>query len=195
MQCRNFIVFFYLFCVAAAFVFAQEQDESKNENKVYSGKQNSDWEAAQSELGNIKGKLDAQESRVRDLIVEKGELKGEDLALRMDELKVEYRKLQAITESYNKLNQEYLTKFPERGIKDTRVYKRIKIKSLQSFEEDLTVQGSVNRLQDKILKQYPRANEDKKNKKIKSTTLQNDKTEDLKKPDQVEVIDQIILKK
>ena len=130
---------------------------------------------------------------VGSLIAGKNQLSGEALALKMEELKKEYRKLETLTDEYNRLNLEYLTKFPERGTKEKRIYKRIKPKSLQALEEDLTVQGRVNRLQNKILNQYPNANATGKKKKIKPE--KKSEVENSKKPDLNDVTEQIIFKK
>lgn len=190
MQCHKSIIYFCIF-LASSFVVAKEKTDPIIEDKEYSGKQNSDWEKTQADLGTVRGKLDSQETLVGSLIVGKSQLSGEALALKMEELKKEYRKLEKLTDEYNKLNLEYLTKFPERGTKEKRIYKRIKPKSLQALEEDLTVQGRVNRLQNKILNQYPNANAigKKKNPEKKS------EVENSEKPDIDDVTGQIIFKK
>lgn len=192
MQCHKFIICFYIF-LTSALAIAKEKPVQIIDDKEYSGKQSSDWEKAQADLGTIKGKLESQEVLVANLISGKKQLSGEALALKMEELKKEYIKLKMLTEEYNKLNLEYLTKFPERGIKEKRIYKRIKTKSLQALEEDLTVQGRVNRLQNKILNQYPNANLTDKKKKInseKKAEIENSKNSDVD-----EVTEQIIFNK
>lgn len=137
--------------------FAQEEPNSAYLNKDYSGKQSGEWEKIQLELGTRKGKLEAQITLVKNLIESKNSLKGEALDLKLGELKSEYQKLRKYTEDYNRMNQEYLTKFPERGTKVHRTYKRVKMKSLQALENEMTVQGRVNRLHSKILTQYPKS--------------------------------------
>lgn len=192
MQCRKAIIYFFVL-LTSTLVMAKEKVPQVVEDKEYSGKQNSDWEKTQADLGTIRGKLESQEALVANLIAGKNQLNGEALALKMEELKKEYRKLETLTEEYNRLNLQYLTKFPERGVKEKRIYKRIKTKSLQAFEEDLTVQGRVNRLQNKILNQYPNANATDKKKKTKPE--EKGEIENSKKSDVNEVTEQIIFKK
>ena len=105
--------------------------------------------------------------------------------------------LEKMVDEYNELNLEYLTKFPERGIKEKRIYTRVKSKSLQAFEVDQTLQGRVNKLQSKILTQYPKSTEQLKNKKKKSNSKsldakKNSSEAEVKKDK--DVTDQIILK-
>lgn len=174
---------------------AQEEPSAALLNEDYSGKQSADWEKIQLELSTVKGKLESQTSVVKNLIEAKNSLKGVALDLKLDELKTEYHKLKKYTEDYNRMNQEYLTKFPERGTKVHRTYKRLKTKSLQAIENEMTVQGRVNRLHSKILTQYPRSKAVAK----KPATLikSHDATvnESLKSTEKNEVTEQIQLKK
>ena len=194
MRCPNLIVTLFIVFVTNS-VIAQVNAVEKIADKDFSGAQNSDWEKTQSELGDAKGKLDTQVGLVKTLIAEKNLLKGEALALKIDELKKVYKKLEAITQEYNRINLEYLTKFPERGVKEKRIYKRIQLKSLQNFEVDVTLQGRVNKLHKKILNQYPGANIEIKNKQSNSQDKSNIKKEESSKTKENDVTDQINFKK
>lgn len=136
-----------------------EKGEAKVEKKDFSGKQSLEWEKVQTKLGAMKGKLDAQLSLVESLVSNKEQLKGEALAVKMQDLKKEHLKLQKMIEEYNQLNLEFLTKYPERGIKESRLYNRVKSKSLKSYEKEMTVAGQLQRLHTKILSQYSKSNE------------------------------------
>lgn len=194
MQCYKFLIGVFLLLMTSA-VFSQESADPQSKNNEYSGKQSSDWEKIQLDLGTVKGKLEAQTGVVKNLIEAKNQLKGEALDLILEELKNEYQKLQKTTDDYNKLNQEYLTKFPERGTKVSRVYKRIKTKTLQAFENELTIRGRVGRLHNKILSQYPNSNIAPKKSRVKSQIQDKTKIDNSKKPDADDVTDQIKLKK
>ncbi|MBY0554464.1 hypothetical protein K2P97_08045 [bacterium] len=141
----------------------------------------------------MKSKLDTQEAVIKALIAEKSELSGEAQTAKMEQLKLAHSKFETMVNEYNELNLEYQTKFPERGIKEKRIYTRMKSKSLQAFEEDQTIQGRVNKLNSKIQTQYPKAAlELKKKKQKKSDTIKEaPKDADSKEKD---VTDQIILK-
>lgn len=192
MHCRNYLLFI-LSLLLAAVAFSQEEPNPNSLNEDYSGKQSTEWEKIQQDLVTVKGKLEAQTSMVLSLIEAKNSLKGKALDGKLDELKIEHQKLQKYTEEYNRKNHEYLTKFPERGIKDRRTYRRLKAKSLQAFENEMTIQGRVNRLHAKILSQYP-----KKKTEIKSLVLKSQdatKVDSLRAPEKSDVTDQIQFKK
>lgn len=174
---------------------AQEESNSATINQDYSGKQSGEWEKIQLELSTVKGKLESQAVIVKNLIEAKNSLKGEALDLKLEELKIEYQKLKKYTEDYNRMNQEYLTKFPERGTKVHRTYKRLKTKSLQALENEMTVQGRVNRLHSKILTQYPKSIVIAKKSKVSKKSDDATANENSKAIQKDEVTEQIQLKK
>lgn len=185
-RCLLFSTFLFLTMSA----FSQEEPNPAELNKDYSGKQSAEWEKIQLELSTVKGKLEAQTTLVKNLIEAKNSLKGEALDKKLDELKTEYAKLQKYTQEYNRMNQEYLTKFPERGTKVPRTYKRLKAKSLQALENEMTVQGRVNRLHSKILSQYPKTKVT-----VKKSNAAPASGDSLKPTEKNDVTDQIQLKK
>jgi hypothetical protein len=198
MSYLSFITFFFivLFSTFTSFVLAAE-DVIVNKDSEYSGKQNQDWEKLQTKLGNLKSKLEVQENIIKALIAEKLNLTDEALTVKIEQLKKEHYQFEKMVDEYNELNLEYLTKFPERGIKEKRIYTRIKSKSLQSFEDDQNLQSRVNKLQSKILTQYPKSTEQLKRKKekssVKSSDAKKNSTESQVKKDS-DVTEQIILK-
>lgn len=148
-----------------SFALAQEQGQPVPEAS-YSGKQDQSWEVVQNELAALKTKMDAQFSVVNNLVAEKSNLKGEDLNAKMAEVKKQHQKYEQMVVEYNKKNDEFLTRYPERGLKEKRIYKRVKIKSLDSFEDDFTFRGRMNKLHKKVLSQYPKSSgQDKNNNK------------------------------
>lgn len=195
MQYYKRLVFFSIF-LAAGFSLSKEGKEVlSNKTTDFSGKQSAEWEKIQSDLATVKGKLESQSGVVKGLIIKKNLLKGEELDSILDELKKEYERIETLTEEYNRINLEYLTKFPERGTKGLRIYKRIKAKSLQAYENELTVQGRVNRLRSKLLSQYPKTNKEPKNKKVIIHKADEDKNENSKNPELIDVTEPILIKK
>jgi hypothetical protein len=162
---------------------AQEGTEAER----YSGKQDQSWELIQTRLAAMKTKLDSQTALVNNLVAEKASLTdSNDVAAKNDELKLQHQKLETLVVEYNKLNEEYLTKFPERGLKQKRIYQRVKLKSIDAFEDDFTLRGRLNKLHGKVLRQYPSAvsKEVKKNNgpaklpgEVNTTTDKKDVTE------------------
>ena len=158
--------------IATAFLLFLFQFSSAQE---YSGKQTQEWSEVQNKLSTLKGKVDSQDAVVKNLIIEKSVLTGEQQAAKIEELKKEHKKWQALVADYNKLDEEYETKFPEKGIKESRVYKRISVKSIERIENDMTVEGRLLRLQKKVLNQYPKTAQRIEQKKEQKRKLEEEK--------------------
>lgn len=188
----------------------------------YSGKQSQAWSEIQTKLAALKAKVEAQEAVVKSLISSShsasgGSGHGESPApaagghggggavvpsvsgSTVELLKVEHQKWQQLVEEYNQLNHEYETKFPEKGIKESRVYQRLESSDLETFEKQMTVDEKINESHRKIIKQYPRAFKDKLDQagpaevKKKKTNLKNKKATETETENSV--TDTILLKK
>jgi len=150
-----------LFLIVISFFSARANEGGESseapQSQVYSGKQDQKWEVVQTELMALKGKMEQQATLVRNLIAEKSNLSGESLQQKMEQIKKEHQKYETLVYDYNQKNDEFLTRYPERGLKEKRIYKRVKMKSLDSFEDDVTLRGRMNKLHNKVLHQYPRA--------------------------------------
>ncbi len=196
MRLHNYLPLILMFALILPARAAEDaNDSSKTLQGDFSGNQNLEWEKIQQDLSNVKGKLESQTSLVKSLIESKNQLKGEALDQKLDELKSEFQKLQILTDRYNKINQDYLTKFPERGSREARLYKRIKIKSLQALENEMTIQGRVNRLHSKILSQYPGSVPNAKKVQIRQKSKEVIGSEVSKDPSGTDVTEQIKLNK
>jgi hypothetical protein len=158
--------------------------------KAYSGSQSDAWEKVQTELTSLRGKIEVQEASIKTLLQQKSGLKGDQLRAKIEELKKEHAKLEQMTGDYNKLEEQYETRFPERGLKEPRVYVRRPVKSLQSMESELSLDDRVKRVQAKVLSQYGR---DKKKKKSGSPAKVSSGDQSEKKPP--DVTDPIIYQK
>lgn len=158
---------------AASFALSQEQKPESAAPEKYSGKQDQSWEIVQNELAASKTKMDAQFAVVNNLIAEKSNLKGEELTAKMADIKKQHQKYEQMVVEYNKKNDEFLTRYPERGLKEKRIYKRVKIKSLESFEDDFTFRGRMNKLHKKVLSQYPKSSGADQNNNKSNTKADN----------------------
>lgn len=204
------VKFLILICLLP-FAMAEEHgggEAVKPENAEYSGKQTQEWSEVQTKLAALKGKVDSQDSVVKALIVEKSTLTGDNQIQKIDQLKKEHQKWQVMVEEYNKLNSEYETRFPEKGLKENRVYRRIDPKSIERIENDMTLEGRLARLQKKVFKQYPKTSKQielekaqkqkiEDAKRVMRSNLMNSKKPDknLSKPISGDVTEPIILKK
>lgn len=208
-------------------VWANEHGEAPKENAGnggapaaaedhYSGKQTQQWSEVQSKLSALKGKVDAQEAVVKSLILERGATghgapagghggapaghgSDEAMAARIEQLKKEHEKLQSLVAEYNKMNTDYETRFPEKGLKENRIYRRVDPQAIQPDEAVSSYEERVQRLQNRILRQYPKSSsklktassEVKKSKK----PVPKEKEKPHEAPKSGDVTDQIILQK
>ena len=138
-------------------IFAEDSEKAAGANESFSGKQDQSWEKVQNELAALKTKVDAQSALVNSLIEQKSNLRGEQLSAHLADIKKQHQKYGQLVLEYNKKNEEFLTRYPERGLKEKRTYKRVKIKTLESFEDDHTFRGRMNKLHKKVLSQYPKS--------------------------------------
>lgn len=186
----------------------------------YSGKQSQEWSEVQTKLSALKSKVEAQEALVKSLIVETGGghgapaasggghggssgAGGDAMGERIEQLKKEHQKLQTMIVEYNKMSAAYETRFPEKGLKESRIYRRTDPQAIQSDEMVSSYEEKVQRLQGKIMRQYPRTAKSiqAKKQKKKTVTLESghakkalDKKTD-SEPKTGDVTDQIILQK
>lgn len=151
-------------------------EEVTADRATYSGKQNQDWERIQAQLSEKKAQLDTQENLIKTLLVEKSALKGAALSEKVAQIKTEHQRFEKLNDEYNKLNETYHTQFPERGLKEKRVYTRPPVKSLRAIEEDLSVQGRVKKVHKKVLSQYAKGQEKRKKPLQPSELASSDET-------------------
>ncbi len=183
----------------ASVVFAQDKTTTDMPIKApsFSGKQSEEWMTVQNQLITAKGKVENQQKLVENLIQQKANLKGPELAAKIESLKEAHTELIRVINHYNTLNSNFETKFPEKGAAIGRVYKRIDPANIEVIESKMTLEGRLNRLNAKIKKQYP---------KSADVVVDAEKLEDLKKvkkkntlpdskSDELQVTDQIILQK
>lgn len=188
-------VVLYLFLMTSAVsLYAKEGAEGgetpASQNKDYSGSQSDEWEKVQTDLTARRGKIEVQESAIKTLLQQKVGLKGEQLSTKVEELKKEHAKLEQMTSEYNKLEEQYETRFPERGLKEPRIYVRRSIKSLETMEGELSLDDRVKRVQSKVLSQYTRSK-----KKKKTSIITQASSEDQTEKKQPDVTDPIIYQK
>ncbi len=193
----------------------------------YSGKQSQEWSEVQTKLSALKSKVEAQEAVVKSLIAETGGRHGGGSSSggahetpppagghggggaggmneRIEQLKKEHQKLQALIADYNKMNTSYETRFPEKGLKESRIYRRTDPQALQINESASNYEEKVQQLQSKIMRQYPQTAKTlqakKQKKKLITPAHEDEKGHSEKKLNPAtnksgDVTEQIILKK
>ncbi len=150
---------------------AGEHGGAASPEATYSGKQSQQWSEVQTKLGAAKTKMEAQEGVVKSLMSAGHGGSGEKASggheapaasahaeNNIELLKKENEKLSKLVSEYNRLNSEYETRYPEKGLKEGRVYKRIDPQGSAPLENAGTAyEFKSQKLQTKILKQYPKS--------------------------------------
>lgn len=148
---------FLLPCIFVfSFAIAEDSEPSFQSDK-YSGKQTQDWTDVQKRLAEKKAKLDTQAKLVENLIIEIAQMPQSEKLKKNPDLQIEHQKMQKLVEEYNQLSVVYQTKFPERGVKESRIYKRAASKCIEGIENELTLEGRLTNLHSKVIRQYPRS--------------------------------------
>ncbi len=144
----------YLFIINFAIA---EDGETIIQSDKYSGKQTQDWADVQKRLAEKKAKLDTQTKLVEYMIIDISHMPQSEKMKKNPDLQIEHQKLQKLVAEYNQLSTDYETKFPERGVKESRIYKRVDNKSIEGIENELTLEGRLTNLHNKVIRQYPRS--------------------------------------
>lgn len=204
------LLFLFSSGVMASEKAAPEAVHGAAAEKEYSGKQTQEWSEVQTKLSALKGKVDAQENIVKALIHEKKPGSDAEVATRIELLKKEHAKLQSLIADYNKMSASYETRFPEKGLKESRIYRRVDPQAIQLDETASTYEERLRILQNKIMRQYPKAAQQiqsakKRKEEAQKKSSKSQKSDEQKQaqpkhgqgfePKAGEVTDQIILQK
>lgn len=183
MLLRKIKILLLLFLMSFSTLKASETNligkETPLEDLDHSGKQSMEWEKVQVKLATSKGELDAQENVLNALKKEKANLKGQALLEKIEELKTQQAKFDKMSGEYLKDKENFLSKYPEKGLRNPRIYKRTQNKKNKEPENEKELAQKMDKLHEKILNQYPKSSSEiKKNRiKKKKNTNQSDVNE------------------
>ena len=135
-------------------ILANSEPAHEKPPEDFSGAQSDQWSKIQTQLGQLKGKLDNQEKVVTELLKAKRSVEGAITPAEIDNISKQHEKLAELTKDYNKLLEEFLFRFPEKGQAANRKYIRHENQSLDEMEKNLSLEGRLKRLQKKIKAQY-----------------------------------------
>ncbi len=153
---------------------AQEPAVPATSNITFSGRQDDSWQHMQTELGNMKLRLDAQEAIVTELLLNKRNNKGRLSKDQIDQLSINHKKLTDLNKEYDQKLSEFELRYPEIGQSAGRQYVRKKISSLEEMEKSLTLDGRIKKINKKIKSQYSSSeNREPKPKKVLKTDAEN----------------------
>ncbi|HRO67344.1 MAG TPA: hypothetical protein PL182_07260 [Pseudobdellovibrionaceae bacterium] len=110
-----------------------------------------EWVEIQSRLQTLKAKLSAKEKTVRELIAAKHH--GQERES-FEHLKKEHAELRQLAQEYERQRNVLKYRYPEKGLKDERKYRRVEVKSLSDMENQIGMESVLQKTQNKILRQY-----------------------------------------
>lgn len=149
---RRLILGIGLFCFSAA--FANGGGEKSAEKPTSSPPE---WVEIQSRLQVLKAKLGAKEKTVRELIAAKHKSPDRES---FEHLKKEHAELKQLAEEYERQRNVLRYRYPEKGLKDDRKYQRMEVKSLSDMEDQVGMQAVLQKVQNKVLRQYGSSTEE-----------------------------------
>lgn len=134
---------------------------------------NKEWMELTSQISGLKNKIKSKEESIKEIIKHKHHAKSKAEAEHaVNNLKEEHKELMKLEEEYNQNIQLMKYRYPDVGLTEKRKYERVKVKSLEDYEEQMTLEGKIKQSVQKIQEHYgikddhddaPKVKEDKKN--------------------------------
>lgn len=194
---KIFLSFLFLL-VGQAQIWASEEPKKETKEVAgeqkpvenYSGRQTQEWVELLNQLNGSKAKMEAQKKVVDELLLTKQKttdvVKTQEVIKKLTE---EHKKLNEYILEYESTRNKLRYRYPEKGIKELRVYERAETRSLNDYENSFSVEAKLTHAVEKMRKKYDRQSDSDKAKQEKIKIEK--KNESIKKNPQV--TDTIIL--
>ncbi|NUM59691.1 MAG: hypothetical protein HUU56_13710 [Bdellovibrionaceae bacterium] len=136
---------------------------------------NKEWMDLTSQISGLKTKIKSKEESIKEIIKHKHHAKSKAEAEHaVNNLKEEHKELMKLEEEYNQNIQLMKYRYPDVGLTEKRKYERVKVKSLEDYEEQMTLEGKIKQSVQKIQEHYglkddhddaPKVREEEENKR------------------------------
>lgn len=113
-----------------------------------------DWSGHLNHLRSSESRIHALEADINHLIESKHHTKGAELNGILAEIASKYRDLKAAVKEREQEITHVRYQHPEKGDNEKRKYTRYQMKTLEQFEEDLSLEGKLDRLKYKVRSQF-----------------------------------------
>lgn len=114
-----------------------------------------EWVQIQGRLQTLKAKIQAKEKVVTDLIAAKAKEKDPQKSREIvKSLTTEHRDLQTSVEEYEQQRNLLKYRFPEKGMRDDRSYRRLEARSIEEMETQVGLDGALLKTVNRIREQY-----------------------------------------
>ena len=136
--------------------FSFEKTWSGEEEKPAKEKELPEWVGLQTQLSTLDSKMNQKKDAIARLIEEKQKLPADSPEIKadIDEMVSEYKELLKVTDEFDKKMTIFKFRYPERGVKEERKYGHPEVKSLDQMEQELGIDGRLNRNLQKMRSQY-----------------------------------------
>ena len=140
-----------------------EKSEGKEGDK---GGNNPEWLDLENKLSELSTKIKAKKENMEKLFEEKNKLPSDSPQVKplIADIVRHHKELTALAEQYEKKQNLFLYRFPERGTKGVRHYDRIEIKSVEEMEDQMGLDGKLSRNVKKMRAKYGEEPKPKKQK-------------------------------
>lgn len=173
---------------ASASEEVKEGDKKESKPEI---KREEDWNVVQARVSGLETKVKAGQEEINKLILEKNQTKDSARSQEIIEQLVQlHKQLKENVKEYDQQRALLKYRYPERGLKDERVYERIDVKSLPEMESQMNLSHMVTRTMNKVRSQYETPEERKARLEKKENS---EKTQS--RPPAANLIDPVILKK
>jgi hypothetical protein len=114
-----------------------------------------EWMELSAQISSLKTKIGGKEEAIKEAIKHKQHATSKaDAEHAVQTLLKEHGELKKLEEEYNEKTQLMKYRYPEVGITEKRKYERIKVKSLEDYEQMMSLEGEVKKSVIKIKEHY-----------------------------------------
>lgn len=114
-----------------------------------------EWMDLGSQISALKTKIKAKEDNIKEIIKHKHHAATKAEAEHaVNNLLKEHSELKKMEEEYNEKTQLLKYRYPDVGITEKRKYERIKIKSIEDYEQIMTLESQVKKSVIKVKEHY-----------------------------------------
>jgi hypothetical protein len=206
---------FFLICILSVNLFAKESPPADDHSKDKGGAGKPvdrglpPWFHTETRLGELIAKVKAKEEALEKAILAKKNLKDDSTEAKaaVELIVKDHKELMDLIEEYNKNLNLLKYRFPERGLKTQRNYKKKEVKSLEQMENTVGLEGTLQRNMKRLRQQFgdsskeqkrgvatSGANSDGQYKSIKET-VQDGESLEVSKPKSIEDADPVVIQK
>lgn len=177
---------------------AAEGGEGKEGEAAKGESKKDDYSESLARVAALQAKIHASEEAIHKMIEEKQHSKSpEEIGNIVREMVKEHRVLQKNSEEFDQARSYLQYRFPEKGLKEKRVYERPEVKSLEEMENAQSMESRIKKTLGKVRKQYeaPEASKKAAAEKAARGKVEEKSSKAKKKLEGPEISDPVILTK